>query len=182
MLLDKRVELKGPDGGQFAVLFANWPGTEEGILDFTRKYGPIIPPKNEEIKNFGFSLDAWCENQRALMASWIEWKPGAIKGTGQLRYYTYGEPPGPALKTYDLRGFIWLSFQTSPLYLHRRCTRPDCRKFFIASRPQEHYCTKDCRRWAELRAKQIWWNKNRKKKRGQAKKPRLTGREDAEKG
>jgi len=171
MLLDKRVELKGPDRGQFAVLFANWPDTKEGILDFTRKYGPIIPPKDKESKVFGFTLDAWRENQRALRADWVEWKPGAFKGNGQLRYYVYGEPRVPALETNDLRDFISLSFHASPKMRHRRCAKPGCRKYFIAAHPRKTHCSEECSRWAELRNKRKWWDENPKKKRGQARKP-----------
>lgn len=163
-LLGEMTEIKGPDRGRFAVLFVNWPDTKEGILEFTRKYGPIIPPENERSKCFRFSLDAWRENQRALRGAWSARKPGVVKGIKQLRYYVFCEPQIPAFTSNDLRGFIWLSFQTSPLHLHRRCAKPKCGKFFVASRPQERYCGKDCQRWAELRDKKKWWDDNRKKK------------------
>jgi len=157
-------EFYGPPRHKLIEEFLNWPDDNEGILRFTRKYGPVLeydPLRPEPVSNgtFEFPVVGWKVNQQFFRDMWArmrrfpDWQPqgGTLAfRNGQLIY------TAP-----NLYMFLYMDLVTSDTKRLRICKRPDCpNRYFIAGDLKQRFCSTTCAEWGQRELKKRWWNEH----------------------
>ena len=157
--------------------FANWPDDSQGILRFTRRFGPLVESAQPS-SDFRFPLRDW----RFWQASFREkWEGFAPRPGGHFSYSLYFDTAGGRGWTYDTNGltyraanlleFLTLSLMACPKERMRKCAKPDCpHPYFVAPHLKQNYCSEPCAKWGQSKWKRNWWAKKGKEWRRQQRK------------
>lgn len=152
--------------------FANCADTPARILEFTKKYAPLLNPAKPEAE-FRFDLSEWRTCHQIFRNNWrsvAEADPEYDRGE-KLFAFPQGSrllfsKRGNALQLHRLGHLLTLVFGSLPWERIRFCPAPGCKRpFFIAAHLKQNYCGSDeCVAWGDRKAKLSWWNQNRKGK------------------
>lgn len=139
--------------------------SDEQILRFVRKYGPLERPLEPADLTFRQSLASWREYQgfvRArLWSSALGYKPAMHEGD-RIEFDAAGRVSGIVLCS--LKRFLEFQIFTAPRALRRICANPDCGNYFIAQRTDKRVCNlAACGTWAQRQFKRAWWAENGEK-------------------
>jgi len=135
--------------------FVNSPNDPQGILRFTRKYGPLSKPHTN--KPFRQPVQQWRSHQAWLRRNWTITPLGFKVGMkdGEMLGIT---PEKLSLTVESLERFLEFEIWFSPIARRRRCKRPRCETpYFIASNPKQLFCDEKCAEWGQHQHKQKWW-------------------------
>jgi hypothetical protein len=144
-----------PSRRTLAEQFVNSPNDPQGILQFTRKYGPLSKPHAN--KDFRQSVQQWRSHQAWLRGHWTITPLGFKVGMkdGEMLGIT---PEKLSLTVESLERFVEFEIWLSPIARRRRCKRPHCETpYFIASNPKQLFCDEKCAEWGQQQHKQKWW-------------------------
>lgn len=147
----------GPPNRRLIAEFVNWPSDAKGILNFTRKYGPLRNQPKEGAA-FEFSLFEWHQDQRHFQWAWGKenalpseekhFNAGALGLRGH--WLTYVAP--------DLYTFLRMDLLTCDRNRLRFCKRPDCQTpYFVAGHLKQRFCSDTCAAWGQREWKKHWW-------------------------
>ncbi len=124
--------------------FANWPNTPDGILRFTKTYGPVTVPVAGRGRRFSFKLESWQRAQEDFRTLWREqmWRPGdAYRLLGQAGTLKAEEGEELSLTfghwsyvTSTVERLLRLELLATPSRRLRLCPGRGCKtRFFIAN-------------------------------------------------
>jgi len=148
--------------------FANWEATEDGIVAFTTKYGPLTVKAAQRRRTFAFDLGEWRRAQREFKAIWDVAAHGPVPiipprlrfSPGDYFQYYGGQQPW-TFTAETLYGLYWMELLAAHQARLRRCGRADCRRYFFADHARDKYCSLDCVKWAGRGDRRKWWREKR---------------------
>jgi len=175
--------------GAAAEDFANWSDSENEVLRFTKRYGPL-DARPIGGRQFRFSIPQWRNDREGIRFLWGMVRLGSDFGSlgknedgvfrPQLNFegrnkwsiptqegdhfaYQHGQL---VYRTATLLRFLMLDLLSVPREYLRTCKRPNCpTAFFVAEHLREDYCSPECKRWAQRLWKRNWWNEKGKTER-----------------
>jgi hypothetical protein len=155
--------------GDFRLIetFLNWPNDPDGILRFTRMYGPLQEKPTAGAK-FEFQVSEFRGIQRKFRQMWRNLRKKTVSPLdilnelgGVVRFHaglvTYVAP--------TLYAYLYADLMTSPKERVRVCKRRECSNnpYFIARHLNQEFCSHECAELAKRAWNKEWWQK-----RGQA--------------
>jgi len=188
-------EYYGPKPGQLVESFVNWASDTNGVLRFTKRYGPL-EARPQAGQEFRYPMIAWVVAQRHFRWLWETargvrisvsipelgnelklgpWRRWELPGEQIARLW--GQDGYLVCQTTTLYMFLYLDICTFPRERLRKCARPDCHSpYFIASHLGQAYCSDRCAAWAQSKWKREWWTKHGKRWRMTRRKPKARRR------
>ena len=146
--------------------------TVEGILRFTRHYGPVNEnysgqlPKPQPGESFRFRIESWLAHQYDCKTLWGS-PPNVIGNFDDIRtgdHFLIEQRETIQFQFSDVLRLIKFFMLVIPRDKQRACKNPECRKFFFAEKRSDIYCgAKACRRFRDLKNKKDCWQRNRSK-------------------
>jgi hypothetical protein len=130
------------------------------ILNFTKHYGPLGKPdlRNPDA-SFRQSVEEWWNLQEEMRSLWRlsdsvqGFKIGMRKG--ELLQIT---PRDLIIDVESLMRFMEWEIFLQPSARRRICAHPHCEHpYFIATRSDQKFCSKECGEWAQREHKRAWW-------------------------
>jgi hypothetical protein len=166
-----------PDSSAVEALATCRP-TVEGVRSFLYRYGPLYGPGEDG--SFAVLLARFVSVQQQFRYTWdralgllardkayrrierdLGLRPEAWRQVGVSGVIEY-RPTGLVHTTESLyAALVYKLFALARAKKLRRCGRPRCtgRTYFIASHPKDRYCSDECKKWAQAKAKRSWWEK-----------------------
>jgi hypothetical protein len=153
-------EFYGPPNRRLIEDFLNWPSDVEGVLRFTRKYGPVqtSPAGGKEFEVF---WQPWTLDQRRLRSLWRQKsffdlnKRERSNGTlaFQSGWLTYTAA--------NLFVYLCMDLVTCEAKRLKICKRADCpNPYFIARHLKQRFCSDKCAEWGQREWKKQWWTEH----------------------
>jgi hypothetical protein len=146
------------------VEFANSRNDSDGIVRFTRRYGPLdIEPS--PATDFRFRLDRWPVGQRLFRHLWEQRSKSptaqipqlALAGLPPVNHWQY-ETGRVLYRTANLWEYLLVTLLASPGDRLRMCARPGClHLYFIAAHLKQNFCSEPCAAWGQREWKRNWW-------------------------
>jgi hypothetical protein len=167
----------GITGKRVSEEFANWPDDSQGILRFTRRFGPL-EESAQPGSDFNFLLRSWRFFQASFRKNWEAFPPrpgryfaySSYFGTAGGRGWSF-DSNGLTYRAATFLEFLTLSLMACPKERLRKCTKPDCpHPYFVARHLQQNYCSEPCAKWGQSEWKRNWWAKKGKEWRRQQRK------------
>lgn len=157
------LEIGGKKEVRLIESFLNWPDDPDGILRFTRMYGPLeITAKPGG--RFSFALQAFRYRQSELREMWRRFEKTVgspldllhlLGGTVKFHQHsiTYIAP--------SLYAYLYVDLLSSPTKRVRVCKRLHCmHPYFIAGHLRQRFCSDACAEEGQREWKREWWKKH----------------------
>ena len=146
--------------------------SDDQILRFTEKYGPLECPLDPAGTTFRQSLEDWRTYQAFMRERlWSQssgYKPAMHEGD-RIEFDVTGRVSG--IRLGSLKRFLEFCIISAPHAMRRVCARPDCGRYFIAARKDSHLCgQRDCANEVRKQLMRDWWSKHGKEWRERRKK------------
>jgi hypothetical protein len=152
-------------------LNANSP---ESILRFTKRYGPLFRQYRHSDFPVGlpfrFAVEKWQEFQYDIKSFWghreadFRFAVGRNLDAEAVEEDFVISKKGHKFVFADLSRLILFFVHFLDAEMQRACARPECRKFFFATRLDQTYCgDEECKQWGKRRSKRDTWNRNKEK-------------------
>lgn len=146
--------------------------SDDQILRFTERYGPLERPLEPAGSTFLQSLKDWREYQawvrQRLWSQSSGYKVGMREGDF-IEFDALGKVSGIVLCS--LKRFLEFNIFSTPRALRRLCARPGCGTYFIATRKDSTLCgTRLCADEVRKKFMRDWWTEHGKEWREQRKK------------
>ena len=146
--------------------FLNWPLSDEDILRFTKRYGPLV--RRFPAEPWSFETEGWRLEQASMRSIWeLQATRKQFKGFAagfdeydDLMLFRDGRV---VLERVSLLRFLQDSVYMLPPERMKRCKRPTGEgcdtPYFIAGHLHQEYCSEVCAHWAQKAAKREWWKR-----------------------
>jgi len=154
-------------GHSLAEEFVNWADDPQSIIRFTRKFGPLNCPQQED-GEFRQSLQEWRAYQVAMRRYWRflgdnkhyrgrgAWTSAVVNGE-----YLTALGGNLTFVTPHLAHFLLLELGSCSVTRLRICARPDCKTpHFTARHLRQHFCSEPCAQWGQRQWKKQWWTEH----------------------
>jgi hypothetical protein len=147
--------------------------SDDQILKFTEKYGPLERPLDPAGSTFRQSLKDWRDFQARLRWLWSlgqSSSSGAGMKEGDMIYFDRDRRVS-RIELGSLKRFLEFCIVSAPRAMRRVCARPGCGRYFIASRKDSHLCgQRDCANEVRKQHMRNWWTEHGKEWRARRKK------------
>jgi hypothetical protein len=166
-LISNRTTKRGP-----LDIFMNI-NSDDQILRFTQRYGPLERPLEPAGSTFRQSLKGWRDCQADLRRLWsfgksLGYKVGMREGD-IVHFDRNGRVAG--IELCSLRRFLEFEIESQPYRLLRVCARPGCGTYFIAMRKDSRLCgLRRCADFIRRERMRNWWSEHGKEWRKRRKK------------
>jgi hypothetical protein len=167
------------DAGLVCTRIANLNDSPSAILEFTRKYGPLVnysmldPSRTKSAETFRFALSEWRAWRTAFRHNWksvVEalgnnpsWEPDEKEWLFRQGSRVIFSRDETTLQLENFLDLINLSFGTLQWGSLRICAAVGCKTpYFVAVYPRERFCnSKECKLWNSRQRKKECWDRNK---------------------